>query len=150
MAALVAAALLFVGSHFLLSHPLRAPLVRAIGERGFLGIYSLVAAVTLGALAVAYRAQPTTALLWPAGDALWAVATVVMLLASVLLIGSLLGNPATVTGGAPAAIPAHARGVYAITRHPMMWAFALWAGVHAGVYPTPANSCWSDRSRCWP
>ena len=26
----------FVGTHFLLSHPLRAPLVARIGERGFL------------------------------------------------------------------------------------------------------------------
>lgn len=32
--ALVVAAFAFVGSHFLLSHPLRAGMVRAIGERG--------------------------------------------------------------------------------------------------------------------
>ena len=29
------------------------------------------------------------------------------------------------------------RGVFAITRHPMMWGFALWALVHAIVNPTP-------------
>lgn len=139
MAALVLAALLFVGSHFLLSHPFRAPLVRTMGERGFLGGYSVVAAVTLGLLVVKYRAQPMTPLLWPVGDAIWAVATLIMLLASVLLVGSLLGNPALPTGGAAAAVPERARGVFAITRHPMMWAFALWAGVHAAVYPTLAN-----------
>ena len=139
MTALLAAAILFVGSHFLLSHPLRAPLVRAMGERVFLLFYSLVAAVTLGVLVVVYRARPMTPLLWPVGDALWAVATIVMLLASVLLIGSLLGNPALPTGGGPATVPERARGVYAITRHPMMWAFALWAGVHAAIYPTADN-----------
>ena len=81
---------------------LRATLVRALGERGFLILYSLVAAVTLGWLVVTYRATPMTPMLWPVGDAIWAVATVVMLVASVLLMGSLLGNPAFPTGGAPA------------------------------------------------
>ncbi|WP_375391854.1 NnrU family protein [uncultured Sphingomonas sp.] len=139
MTTLIAAAVAFVGAHFLLSHPLRAPLARAIGERGFLLLYSLVAAATLGWLAVAYRAQPAAPLIWPVGDGLWAVVTVVMLLASVLLIGSLLGNPALPTGGAPDAIPERARGVFAITRHPMMWSFALWAACHAAVYPTRSN-----------
>ena len=38
----------FVGTHFLLSHPLREPIVDAVGNAAFLGIYSAVAAVTLG------------------------------------------------------------------------------------------------------
>ena len=133
------AAIAFVGTHFILSHPLRAPIVRAIGERGFLGVYSLVAVATLGWLVWAYRAAPMTPMLWPVGDALWAVATIVMLVASVLMIGSLIGNPALPTGGAPASVPGEARGVFAITRHPMMWAFAFWAGAHALVYPTAGN-----------
>ena len=32
------------------------------------------------------------------------------------------------------------RGVFAITRHPMMWGFALWALVHLAVSPTDANA----------
>ena len=131
-----AAAVAFVGTHFLLSHPLRKPLVARLGANGFLGVYSLVAALTLIWLALAYRAAPVTAMLWPVGDALWPVATVVMLIASVLLLGSLVGNPALV--GATTA-PGEARGVYAITRHPMMWAFALWGVVHIAVYPVAAN-----------
>ena len=139
MERVAAAAAAFVGTHFLLSHPLRAPLVARIGERGFLLLYSLVAAVTLGWLVVAYRAAPATAPLWPAGDALWAVATAVMLVASVLLMGSLVRNPALPTGGAPGAVPEEARGVYAITRHPMLWSFALWGACHVAVYPVAAN-----------
>ena len=135
----IAAAVLFVGTHFLLSHPLRRALVRAMGERGFLILYSLVAAVTLGWLVVAYRAAPMEPMLWPVGDGLWAVATIVMLVASILFVGSLLGNPALPTGGAPTSVPEQARGVYAVTRHPMMWAFALWAACHALVYPEPSN-----------
>lgn len=133
------AAIAFVGTHFALSHPLRAPIVGAVGERGFLGVYSLVAFATLGWLASAYRAAPTTPMLWPVGDGLWAVATVVMLVASILLVGSLIGNPALPSGGVPVAIPMQARGVFTITRHPMMWAFALWAAAHALVYPIGAN-----------
>ena len=136
---MIMAAAAFVGTHFLLSHPLRAPVVGAIGDRGFMIAYSLVAFVTLGWLVDAYRAAPLTPMLWPVGDGLWAAATVVMLVASVLMIGSLIGNPALPTGGAPASVPDEARGVFAVTRHPMMWAFALWAVAHALVFPIEAN-----------
>ncbi len=135
----LAAAVAFVGSHFLLSHPLRRPLVGAIGEGGFLGVYSGVAAATLIWLALAYRAARPTAPLWPVGDALWAGASVVMLLASILLMGSLIGNPALPTSGGAAKFPETARGVFAITRHPMLWAFALWGLCHIAVYPMMKN-----------
>ena len=139
MGNVVAAAVAFVGTHFLLSHPLRRPLIARIGEGPFLGLYSLVAAVTLVWLALAYRAAPMGPLLWPVGDALWAVATVVMLLASVLLMGSLIGNPAMPDPtGATKPVP-EARGVFAITRHPMMWSFALWSLAHVMVLPERSN-----------
>ncbi len=133
------AAVAFVGSHFLLSHPLRRPIVNAIGEGGFSGVYSLVAAATLIWLALAYRSAPMTTPLWPVGDVLWAAVTVVMLLASVLLMGSLIRNPALPTGGAPRPFPEAARGVFSITRHPMMWAIALWGLCHIAVYPIVKN-----------
>lgn len=140
MGELIAAAAAFVGTHFLLSHPLRAVLVARIGERGFLLLYSAVAIGTLWWLAAAFRATPDGAPWWPVDDALWAVATIVMLVASVLLIGSLIGNPALPNPGRAMAAPAAARGVFAVTRHPMMWAFALWAASHLLVMPTPANA----------
>ena len=135
----LAAAIAFVGTHFLLSHPLRAPIVAKLGEGPFLGLYSLVALATIVWLALAYRAAPDTAPLWPVGDGLWAVATIGMLLAAMLLLGSLVANPAAPNPTAPNAIPAEARGVYAITRHPMMWSFALWGLLHILVYPIAAN-----------
>jgi uncharacterized membrane protein len=133
------AAVAFVGSHFLLSHPLRRPLVGWLGEGVFLGVYSLVAAATLAALIWAFLTTPVTPPLWPVGNTLWAVATIVMLLASVMLMGSLIGNPALPTGGRPGAAPVSARGVFAITRHPMMWSFALWGLCHIAVYPVTKN-----------
>jgi uncharacterized membrane protein len=135
MTMLLLAAIAFVGTHFLLSHPLRAPLVRATSESAFLGIYSVVGIVTLIWMVVAYRKAPVTVPLWSVGDGLWAVATVIMLIASVLLAGSLVGNPAFPKPGAPHAAPCPAHGVYAITRHPMLWSFAIWGIAHILVYP---------------
>jgi uncharacterized membrane protein len=130
----------FVGSHMLLSHPLRAPLVGRLGETGFMLVYAVVAFATLGWAASAYRAAPETPPLWPVGDGLWAIATVVMLAASILLLGSVVRNPAMPRKpGELPAIPDQARGVFAITRHPMMWAFALWGAAHILVYPIAAN-----------
>jgi uncharacterized membrane protein len=133
----LAAASSFVATHFVLSHPLRRPLVGAIGEKGFLGLYSVVAFLTLGATASTYKAAPVTAPLWAVGDGLWAVATVVMLVASILLLGSFVRNPAM--PGSASAATASARGVYGVTRHPMMWAFALWGMAHVLVYPVARN-----------
>lgn len=138
MTQLVLACIAFVGTHFLLSHPLRAPIVGRVGEGPFMLRYSLVAFATLGWMVVAYRAIPDASSLWDVGDGLWALATAIMLLASVLFVGSLLGNPA-LPGPATDAPPAEARGVFAITRHPMMWGFALWSLAHALVFPQPAN-----------
>lgn len=139
MTQLILAALAFVGTHFLLSHPLRAPIVSRIGEGPFLGVYSLVALVTFAWLALAYRSAPAAPPVWPVGDLLWAIGTVLMLIGSILFVGSLLGNPALPDPtGTPAPAPTP-RGVFAITRHPMMWGFALWGVTHILVLPTPAN-----------
>ena len=135
MTMLLLAAIAFVGSHFLLSHPLRAPLVRAIGEGTFLGLYSVVAIATLIWMVVAYRMAPGAAPLWEVGDRLWTVATLLMLIASVLLAGSFVDNPAFPKVGASASARGEARGVYAITRHPMFWSFAIWGVAHILVYP---------------
>lgn len=137
--AVAAAAVAFLGSHFLLSHPLRRPLVRAIGEAAFQGVYSLIAFLTLGWLIVAYVKAPLSAPLWPVGDGLWAIASAVMLIASILLMGSLIRNPALPTGGRAGSFPDAARGVFAITRHPMMWSFALWGLCHIAVFPVAKN-----------
>ena len=135
----ILAAIAFVGTHFALSHPLRRPLVARIGEGGFAGVYSLVAFATLIWLGLAYWYAPPAPLLWPVGDALWALATIVMLVASVLLMGSLVRNPAFPDpGGAAKQVP-EPRGVFAITRHPMMWSFALWGMAHILVFPDPSN-----------
>ena len=134
-AALLLSCIAFLGTHFLLSHPLRGPLVRAIGERAFRGVYSLVALITFGAMIYFYRRygrEPPD--LWQSGEAAWIAGTILMWLASILFVGSFLGNPALVGAPGPKGGP---RGVLAITRHPMMWSFAIWAGVHLMILGQP-------------
>jgi uncharacterized membrane protein len=58
-----------------------------------------------------------------------------MLMASILLAGSLVRNPAFPKLGAPNTAAGSARGVYAVTRHPMLWSFAIWGFSHVLVLP---------------
>ncbi len=139
MSLLIVTGMLFVGSHLLLSHPLRAPLADRMGERAFQIVYSVVAIATLILVVQAWRGMPPEPPLWVVDDALWALASLIVLFASILFMGSLIGNPALPAPGAAFAAQAAPRGVFAITRHPMMWAFALWAFAHALVRPTPAQ-----------
>lgn len=136
---LALAAASFVGTHLLLSHPLRAPLVARLGAGGFLGLYSLVAFATLGWMAHLAAQAPDTPLFWVAPPIFWSLATLAMLLLAILLIGSLIGNPAMVDPTGAARFPDRARGVYAITRHPMMWSISLWAVIHAALWGSAAN-----------
>jgi uncharacterized membrane protein len=135
---LTLALIAFVGTHFLMSHPLRAGMVARLGAGGFQGVYSLVSLATLGWAAYAFREAPLGMPLWTAGDGLNALATAIMFIASVLLAGSFVGNPALPQPGANKLAALPARGVFTITRHPMMWSFALWSLAHVIVSPRPA------------
>lgn len=138
MTPLALATLAFVGTHLLLSHPLRAGFAARLGARGFVAFYSLVAFATLAWMVVAYRRSGDSDPLWLAPYQWWPFASALMLFASILLVGSLVGNPAHPGMGRRRAGQAP-RGVYAITRHPMNWSFALWAGVHISLAGEPRN-----------
>ena len=127
-------AIAFVGLHFLLSHPLRGPLVRAVGEGPFRGIYSLLALITFGSMIYFYRVIGREPALWNAGDAGWIAGTLLMWLAAILFVGSFIRNPALVGSKGPTGGPT---GVFLITRHPMMWSFAIWAAVHLTILAMP-------------
>lgn len=129
----------FVGTHLAMSHPLRRTLVARLGERGFFGLYVLVSFATLGWMILAWRDGTDASALWVAPLWWWPIASVLMLLASILLVGSLIRNPAFPRPGAESwAIPAP-HGVFAITRHPMNWSFILWALVHISLSGSPRN-----------
>jgi uncharacterized membrane protein len=132
------AALAFVGSHFALSHPLRARLASQVGEKPFAGIYSIVSLATFAWMALAFASVTPRRSLWNgASPALWIVGSLLTLIALALFLGSLRGNPAF--PGAqihPEGVQPRPHGVFRVTRHPMMWGFALWAAAHILVSPT--------------
>jgi len=129
LVSLIAASTAFVGTHFALSHPLRSPLVGVAGDRGFAILYSLVAFATFGWMVVAFRAVPSPDL-GGSGEAGWIITTLLMIPATVLFLGSFRGNPAMPAPGAEKLAAQEPRGVFRVTRHPMMWSFALWAVAH--------------------
>lgn len=135
---LVVALAAFVGTHFLMSHPWRKPMVRSLGEKPFQAVYSLVSIVTLGFAIVAFKRNDPAPMLWN-GEAVvpWTLASGLTYVATALFLASLTGNPALPgarIAGLSAILP---KGVYRITRHPMMWAFALISVAHILVAPTP-------------
>lgn len=129
----------FVGTHFLLSHPLRGATVRLMGEGGFRGLYSLVAFATFGWVLWAWHNAPASVPAYLPGEGAWIAASIAMWFAAVLLAGSFFGNPALPAPGAAQAALRNPVGVFAITRHPMMWSIAIWAAVHLLIWPTREN-----------
>jgi uncharacterized membrane protein len=138
LASLVLATAAFVGSHLAMSHPLRLRMIGALGEAGFQGAYSIVSALTLLWMIVAWRWADGLPV-WIAPGWWWPVASALMLVACILFVGSLVRNPAFPHPGAGKRKVRAATGVFAITRHPMNTAFALWAVVHLSLWWSPRN-----------
>lgn len=129
---LIIAALVFLGSHIgITSTALRPVLVQRLGEKLYMGLYSLLSLVTIYWLVFVYKGMPASDLIWqPAKDFHW-IAVILMPVILLLLTGGLLTpNPslAGVTISTP--LGDSAKGVLRITRHPVQWAILLWACVH--------------------
>jgi uncharacterized membrane protein len=128
----------FVGMHFLLSsRPLRDPLVARLGEGSFRGLYSLIAAATLIWAVVAYNRAPVDGL-WIPPAWLAPLPAMIMPLAVLLLVGALT-QPNPTLAGMEKRAALRATGVLAITRHPMLWAIAIWALLHMFANPDLAS-----------
>jgi uncharacterized membrane protein len=126
IALLAAATAAFLATHFVTSTPLRGSLVRTLGERPYLGVYSLVAAATLAWMVWAYMRTPRE-VLW-AGPRL--LPLIAMPIAFVLLACGYFRNPTMVGADKLLKSEEPARGIIRITRHPLMWAIMLWAAAH--------------------
>ena len=134
---LIIAGGLFLATHLGISNsPLRGVLMRGLSERGYQGVYSLVAVVTVVYFVMAYNDAPRLAYLWNLDPRLYWAPKLLMLPAFMLLAGGLLGG-ATQTAAAlrgcaedPARLAKLTGGMNRITRHPVQWAIALWAASH--------------------
>ena len=122
---------LFVATHLALSSPpLRARLVSRMGENGFRGLYSVLSLALLAWAALAYGDAPVVDL-WDPPIGLKQLSLLIMPVACVLLVAGLTTpNPSAIGGGQPEIVNAGPTGVLAVTRHPVMWSFALWGIAH--------------------
>jgi uncharacterized membrane protein len=127
--AVALATVAFVGLHFLLSHPLRGALAGLVGEKAFSGVYSLIVALAFAWMVHAHATAPYVAI-W--GDPLWAhhLLPLIMVPSVLLVVLGLTGRNPTLGPQGAAALAGAGQGVTAITRHPMLWGFALWAIGH--------------------
>ncbi|MYB38563.1 MAG: NnrU protein [Gammaproteobacteria bacterium] len=125
-------AALFVTQHLgVPSSGLRPRLVSTVGEKGYLGLYSVVSIVVLVLLIRAYVAATPTGVLWPTYELLRWVPLVLMPVALWLVIGGLLAANPTMVGVVlddSQEVPVH--GVLRITRHPVQCGILLWSLSH--------------------
>ena len=131
MTQLIAAALFLLASHFgISSTPLRPWLVARLGERAYLGLYSLIALGATLWVIRAYARAPYVEL-WPVTAATALVPLIVMPFAFVLAIAGLSTRNPTAVGAPADALGRDAvRGIFRVTRHPFQWSVVLWAAAH--------------------
>jgi uncharacterized membrane protein len=128
---LALALLVFVGAHLGPTRPrARRRLTAQLGERGYLLLYSVLSVGLLAWLIVAAGRAPFVPLWDPAPWQAWVA--LVLMAPACLLVAFGLGapNPFSIGGGDPARFDPARPGIVAISRHPILWAVALWAGAH--------------------
>ena len=131
MSVLIAAAFWFFFLHLLPSTPLRPRAVSIVGEGVYSAIFSILSLVAIYWLVKQFNAAPYGDKLWLVPDWWRWVQAALILFAFILMIGGFLTpNPSTPIGAEALKNPSLTNGVFAITRHPVMWGFAIWAITH--------------------
>ena len=117
----------FLATHFVSSTPLRPLIAGAIGEKAWLGLYTLVAFAALFWMVWAFNRAPLEAV-WNG----WRLAPAILMPFSfLLLVGGLFArNPSAVMQEKSLKADEPARGMLRVTRHPLMWSFMIWALAH--------------------
>lgn len=113
--------------HIVLSGPMRPPMVARLGEHGFRLFYSALSVGNLWWLAAAWKQSPEVPL-FPGNP--WLPLALMPIACFLLAAGARPSNPTAVLGELTLAgrLPIH--GITRVTRHPILWAFSLWAVSH--------------------
>jgi uncharacterized membrane protein len=131
MAMLALAGLVFLAIHIVPATPLRRTLTGTIGEGAYMGLFSLISLISIWWWVRAFNATPYDPALWTY-PAWWPwIKAVILLFAAVLFVGGLSSpNPTLPQGSKLLERPDVGQGIFAITRHPLMWSFGLWGITH--------------------
>ena len=132
MATLALAALAWVGVHVGIAGTLvRRTVAERFGDVAFRALFSLLSVVAISALIVSYKAarRGGQVVLWTAPAWLDWLLIAIMAPAFILLVASFVTPSPTAVGG-ERVLDREPRGMLRVTRHPMLWAFTAWAGVH--------------------
>lgn len=124
----------FVVGHFVLaSIPVRQALIARLGEIGFRGLFSVFALLSLVWVILAYNTAPFIEL-WSASAAFNIIPLVIMPFAGVLAVAGLTTRSVTMVGGENRMDePNPTPGIITVTRHPLLWAIALWSLTHLAI-----------------
>lgn len=124
----IAALTVFLALHIIPAIPgIRAKLIAATGRRVYLIAYSLVSILALLWLFHAALQLDFVALWDPAPWQAWVTITLTPIGVFFLIAGLLSPNPASISLRQPDLAPG---AITTITRHPVLWGFALWSGSH--------------------
>jgi len=128
---LIFAALFFIISHIgLASEPMRGVLVKILGRNFYLIFFSVISALAMIWLIVAFITAPPVEI-WSPPQELRLIPLAVMPFACILFVTGISTSKATVlSDGALTKGTIKTPGILRITRHPIMWGFALWGLSH--------------------
>ncbi len=131
MGALTAAASWFFLLHMLPSTPIRPRAVSIAGEGAYTAVFSILSLVAIYWLTKQFNIAPYGDKLWLVPDWWrWVQAALILVAFIFIFAGSMKPNPSAPGGATVLENPAAADGIFAITRHPVMWGVAIWAVTH--------------------
>lgn len=120
----------FVGTHFVPTRPaIRSRLIEALGRRAWFSVYGLISLLVTAWVIAAASWAPYVEL-WPQLPWTRWVPNLVMPVAILLTVLGLPARTTTLGGPRIPRLDPTRPGDAALTRHPLLWALALWALSH--------------------
>jgi len=135
MTLLIAAAFVFLAIHLLIAGTkIRDSLTGAIGERAYIGFFSVLSVAVIVWLCVAYNAAQSSGedrAVYDLGAGLRDLAIPIVAIAFLIGVpGLMMPNPTAVGQTNAVSNAENVRGILRVTRHPFLWGVAIWAAFH--------------------
>ncbi|MDH5179681.1 MAG: NnrU family protein [Gammaproteobacteria bacterium] len=131
MISLIVAVNFFVCIHMFISGTgLRDKLILQVGEKKYLGIFSVLSLVGLIWMIFAYSHSPYFELWGQVTGLRWLAAVLILLAFLFVVIGIMTGSPTALGGEALLDKEESATGILRITRHPFLVGTSIWSATH--------------------